>query len=155
MKASGIFCAFLISVMIISSVANNAIAETENFKVPAFAETTKILSLKEDDRVSMGYTIIWESSSEFDFRITDPLRKTILQFNGIGQRNFSFAATTTGTYILHFNNSLSHEDKMVTLNYSIQHYIMGIPQNMLLVIVIAVILVLAVAAFAVLGKPTY
>ena len=78
-----------------------------------------------------------------------------MQFRGIGQRNFSFAATATGTYILHFDNSLSPEDEIVTLNYSIQHYIMGIPQNMFLVIVIAVIVVLAVAAFAFLGKPTY
>ena len=154
MKLKGIFCTLLILAIIIGLATNGATAETENFKVSAFQETTRSINLQADDHVSMGYTIIGESS-EFDFRITDPLGKTVLQFNGTGQRNFSFAATTTGTYILHFNNSLSSEARIVTLNYSIQHYIMGIPQNMFLVIVIAVILVVAVAAFAFLGKPTY
>ena len=154
MKIEGISCVLLV-IMTISIFTNDVVAETENFKVPAFAETTKSLSLQADDQISMGYTIIGEPSSEFDFRITAPSGETILQFSGIGQRNFSFAATATGTYIMHFDNSLSSEEEVVTLNYSIQHYIMGIPQNMFLVIVIAVILVLAVAIFAFLGKPTY
>jgi hypothetical protein len=155
MKARGIAFILIILMIVAGSFLSNAFAETENFRVLAFAESQKSISLKENDHVSMGYTIIGESDSEFDFRITDPLGNTIFHFDGIGQRNFSFISTTTGTYILHFDNSLSSAPKIVTLNYSIEHYMWGIPQNLFLVIVIAIILVIAVATFAFLGKPAY
>ena len=155
MKVKGIFCALVVVTMNIALFTNNVFAETENFTVQAFAETTRSISLQQGDHVSIGYTIVAVSSSEFDFRITDPSGQTILNFTSTDARNVSFAATETGTYILHFDNSQSSDDKFVTWNYNTDQYVMGIPQSMFLVVIIAIILVIFAAVYAILGKSRY
>jgi len=45
------------------------------------------------------------------------------------------------------------EDKLVTLDYEIQHYIFGIPQMLFLTIIIVLISVAAVATFILMEKP--
>ena len=67
--------------------------------------------------------------------------------------SFSFLTTEAGTYTLHFDNTQSTETKTVTLNYDVEHYILGMPQEMFLTIVIVTLAVLTVAAFVLVGKP--
>jgi len=57
-----------------------------------------------------------------------------------------------GEYVLHFSNTDASEDKLVTLNYEIQHYIFGIPQMLFLTIIIVLVCVGAVATFILMGK---
>ncbi len=45
------------------------------------------------------------------------------------------------------------EDKLVTFDYEIQHYIFGIPQMMFLTIIIVLISVAAAATLILMGKP--
>jgi len=134
-------------------VAGNAYARTENFTVPPESEVSRLLSLHENDRVSIGFSVIGETTSELSFYVTDPTGEIILRYERVGQTNFSFLAEMTGTHVLHFDNTLSPESRMVTLNYDIEHLIMGVPQTLFLVMVIVVILILAIASFVMLGKP--
>lgn len=150
------FLLLLTLLLILTSLAtSNAKAQTENFTVPPETETTRTLNLRKDDRVAMGFTIVGKSANEINFYITDPNGNTIIRYNTVGQKSFSLTATTSGPYILHFDNTHSPEEKMVTLNYDIQHYILGLPQTLFYVIVIAVISVIGIAFFVLLAKPRY
>lgn len=54
---------------------------------------------------------------------------------------------------MHFSNSASSEDRLVSLDYEVQHYILGMPQMLFLTAVIVVVCVAAVAVFILMGKP--
>jgi len=138
--------------VLIGLVTGVAKATTENFTVPPRSEVTRQLKLQQNDRVAVSFSIVGESSHQLNFYLTDPNGKTILRHDRVGQTSFSFLAALTGTYVLHFDNSLSSESKMVTLNYDMEHYIMGMPQTLFLVIVIVGFLVLMIAAFVMMGR---
>lgn len=147
---------YLILFLLITTLISYGVnAETENFTVPPESEVTRTLNLKQDDRVAVGFTVVGDSTNELNLYVIDPYGNTILRYDTVGQKSFSFSATTPGIYTLHFDNSHSLENKMVTLNYDIQHYIWGIPQTLFLVLVIVVISVIGIAFFVLLGKPSY
>lgn len=139
--------------VLIGLVVGSAYATTETFTVPPESEVTRPLSLRENDRVSVGFSVVGESTNELNFYVTDPNGETILRHGRVGQKSLSFLAEMTGTYVLHFDNTHSPESKMVTLNYDIEHLVMGMPQTTFLVLVIVGILISAVAAFTLMGKP--
>jgi hypothetical protein len=143
---------FLLIASIISYSAN---ATTENFTVAPESEVTKSLNLQKDDRVAIGFTVVGQTTSALGFYVTDPNGNTVIQYGKVGQKSFSLHATIPGVYTLHFDNSLWQEEKMVTLNYDVQHYILGLPQTLFYVLVIAVISVIGIALFVLLGKTSY
>ncbi len=151
---NGIFLLMLF-LLIAGLVACSVEAETENFTVPPKNKVTKPLNLQEDDRVAISFTVIGQTTSALDFYITDPSGDTVVRHESVGQKSFSLHATASGVYTFHFDNSDFLEEKMVTLNYDVQHYILGIPQTFFYVLVIAVISVVGVAFFVLLGKRTY
>lgn len=139
--------------VVIGLVVGSAYATTENFTVPPGSEVTRSLSLHKNDRVSIGFSVVGESANGFNFYVTDPHGDIILHHERVGQKSLSFLAEMTGTYVLHFDNSHSSESKMVTLNYDIEHLIMGMPQAMFLVLIIVGVLIAAIATFTLMGKP--
>jgi hypothetical protein len=69
-----------------------------------------------------------------------------------GDFGYSFICDAEGDYTLHFVNSDLTESKLVTLDYEIDHYILGIPQMLFMTIVIAVASIVGVAVFIMLSK---
>lgn len=145
----------MLFLLIAGLVACSVEAGTETFSVPPETEVTKPLNLQEDDRVAIGFTVVGQTTSALDFYITDPSGNIVIQHESAGQRSFSLHAKTSGIYTFHFDNSNFLEEKMVTLNYDVQHYILGIPQTFFYVLVIAVISVIGIAFFVLLGKSSY
>lgn len=139
--------------VVFTSLVTSVLATTENFAVNPESEVTRSLSLHENDRVSVSFSVLGESTNELNFYVTDPNGGIILRYERVGQKSLSFLTKMAGTYVLHFDNLHSTEGKMVTLNYDIEHLIMGMPQTMFLVLIIVVILVFAVASFTLMGKP--
>lgn len=155
MQPKNAFLTLILLVVLVGLVLSSVNAETENFTVPPQSEITKSLSLREDDRVSIGFSVVGQSTSGLNFYITDPDGNTIMRRDTVGQLSSSFSAEMTGTYILHFDNTHSSESKTVALNYDIQHYIFGMPQTMFWVFVIIGVSVIAVAVFVLIGKAAY
>lgn len=145
----------ILFLLIVNLVAGSAKAETEQFTVDPESEVTIPLNLQKDDRVAIGFTVVGQSVNALNFYVTDPNGNTVSQYDSVGQKSFSLHATAPGVYTLHFDNSLWQEEKMVTLNYDVQHYIFGLPQTLFYVLVIAVISVIGIAFFVLLGKTTY
>jgi len=123
-----------------------------SFTVHGGEEVTKSINLAVDDRVLISFTVLGQSDSTLYFYITYP-NGTEKEFGKIGDFHHRFVCDAEGKCVLRFSNTDSSEDKLVTLNYEVEHYIFGIPQMLFLTIIIAVICVAAVATFVLMGKP--
>ena len=144
---------FLFIVMALSILVRNAKATTINFTVPEGEEITKPISLVAEDHVSVKFTVVGQTASTLHFYITDPHGDVKVEYSEIGNVDYSFVCDEAGEYVLHFHNIDMSEDKLVTLNYEIQHYIFGIPQMLFLTIIIVLVCMSAVATFTLMGKP--
>jgi len=126
-------------------------ATSMNFTVHGGEETTKPISLAVEDHVLLRFTIIGQTANTLYFYMTYP-NGTVKDFGIRGELEYSFICDTEGEYVLHFNNTDSTEDKLVTLNYEVDHYIFGMPQMLFLTVIIVLVSVAAVAVFILMGK---
>jgi len=143
---------FLFIAMAFSIFVQLAEATSMTITVHGGEEETKSLSLAVEDRVLIRFVVVGQSESSVHFFITYP-NGTEKDFGKKGDFHESFICDIEGECILRFSNIESTEDKLVTLNYEVEHYIFGIPQMLFLAIIIAVVCVAAVAVFILMGKP--
>jgi hypothetical protein len=127
-------------------------ATTTNFTVQGGGEQTRPISLAVEDHVLIKFSVVGSSDSTLHFSMTYP-NGTSKDFDTVGGYfYYSFVCDAEGQYVLHFSNAGSNVDKLVTLDYEVEHYIFGIPQMLFLAMIIAVVCVAAVAAFILMGK---
>jgi len=136
----------LLSTFIVIAAADNA-----SFTVQPQKEHAITLNLQETDSVSGSFSVVSDDESGINFYVNDPDGKPIQRYDNVKQKSFSFTAQTTGDYQLHFDNSVSSAySKTVALNYNITHYIMGMPQEQFLFLVIAAVALIGILAYAIL-----
>lgn len=146
MKKSILLLLVLLSLSLIVSTA-----KAETFTVPSLQEVTKSIGLSEGDKVSGSISVVGGTHNDVNFYITDPNGNIVQDYVRVTQTSFSFSASTTGTYIMHFDNSFSlFSSKSVTLDYTVTKSILGIPQEyfLILLVIIVVIIVAVVVALA-------
>ena len=143
---------FLFIAIAFSIIVQLAKATTMNFTVHSDEDVPKSISLAVEDRVLIRFTVVGPSDSALYFYISYP-NGTVKEFGKVGYFHYPFVCDAEGEYVLHFSNIDSTEDKLVTLDYEVQHYIFGIPQMLFLTIIIVLVCVAAVAVFILMGKP--
>ncbi len=143
----------LFAVIVLSILVQLAESTATSFSVARGEEKDIALKLEVEDRVSVKFTSIGHAEHALDFWITAPNQDIIVEFTKGANVDYRFVCDRAGDYTLHFSNRDGSEDKSVTLNYEIQHYIFGIPQMLFLAIIMAVVCVGAVATFTLMGKP--
>jgi hypothetical protein len=124
-------------------------ATTTQFTLKAGGEVTHPINLIADDRVLIQYKVISaiaDTSNTVQFSINFP-NGTVKEFGESGDFSYSFVCDAEGEYTLNFTNTDQTENKLVTLNYEIDHYIFGMPQMLFMVILIAVVSMVGVAVF--------
>jgi hypothetical protein len=141
---------FLVAI-IVSVFIPSVHAKALKFSVPRGEEWRQSFALAVDDRVILTFTVVGQIESSVHFSITYP-NGTESDFGERGYLEHRFVCVAEGECILHFDNRDPSEDKLVTLNYEVRHYLFGMPQMLFLAMVIVLILLAAVAAFALLGK---
>jgi hypothetical protein len=119
-------------------------------------EVTYPINLALEDRVLIQFKVVGgastgETSNTIRFSLVYP-NATEKDFGETGDFSYSFVCDADGNYTLRFVNDHLTENKMVTLDYEIDHYIFGIPQMLFMVILIAVVCVGGVAAFIALSR---
>ena len=150
-KPAFAFTLTVLSVVILVGTLGVAFATNASFILQPLKEHTIALDLKETDGVSGSFSTVSDDETGLNFYITDPYNNTILRYDNILQRSFSFTAEVEGISQLHFDNSLSNSSrKTVSLNYEITHYVMGLPQEQFLLIIIAAVAVIGLMLYAVL-----
>lgn len=142
----------LLLVVTLFAAIRLAEATATNFTVHGGEEVTKSLNLAIDDHVLIRFTVVGQSEQTLYFFMTYP-NGTVQDFGKTGSVHYPFVCDLEGEYVLHFSNTDSSEDKFVTLDYEVEHYIFGMPQMLFLTILIAIVCVAAVAAFIFMGKP--
>ena len=141
----------VLSVFLLVGFSGVAVGDNASFTLQPLKEHTITLSLHETDSVSGSFSIVSDDEIGASFYVTDPYNNTILHYDDVLQRSFSFTAEVDGNYQLHFDNSLSDVNrKTVSLNYNITRYIMGMPQEQFLFIVIAAVALIGIMLYAVL-----
>jgi hypothetical protein len=127
-------------------------ATSMDFTVQGGQEEVKSISLAVEDHVLIRFSVVGLSDSSLNFSMTYP-NGTVKDFGKVGYFYYPFVCDAEGEYVLHFSNINSTVDKLVTLDYEVEHYIFGIPQMLFLTIIIVIVCVAAVAVFILMGKP--
>jgi hypothetical protein len=127
-------------------------ATAESFTVRAGQEETKILNLAPEDHVQIKFTVTGRTTNVLDSYITDPYGSVLETFDNTSSGDYAFICSHEGEYKLHFFNVASTEDKLVSLDYEVEHYIFGMPQMLFLTFIVAGICVAAVAVFILMSK---
>lgn len=143
---------YLIPLILLSFCLVVGIARAETFTVPPLHEHTTSIGLSDGDKVSGSISVVGGSGNDINFYVTDPNGNTIRRYDRVTQTSFSFSASMTGTYVMHFDNSFSLlSSKSVTLDYTVTKTILGIPQEYFLVLLIVVVVII-VAVVVVLAR---
>jgi hypothetical protein len=129
-------------------------AATLSITVKNGEEVIQPISLVVEDRILIQVKVIGTTSSGIQFSMACP-NGTVQNFGEVVDFTTSFVCDLEGEYKLNFTNTYQTENKLVTLNYNIDHYIFGIPQTLFLVILIGVVSVVGVAVFIGLSRKPY
>jgi len=144
----------LLTILIATMLLSCAYATVLTFTVPAGEETTKPLGLSIDDHVIIKISVIGNGGDNtLDFSLNYPNGTVKRAFFQSGSIDYPFVCDLEGQYTLNFSNVAYAHGKLVSVDYEIEHYILGMPQTFFLTIVIAVVCVAAVAVFILMGKP--
>lgn len=146
-------CASLIILVLTASFVGFGEATTLSFNVKQ-EEVIQSINLVVEDRVLLQVKVIGATSSFIQFSMTFP-NGTVQNFGELSDFSTSFVCDLKGEYKLNFTNNDENENKLVTLNYNIDHYILGMPQTLFLVIIIAVVSLVGVAVFIGLSRKPY
>jgi len=154
LRTCHVFCIFLIVLTALSSSIRFGQATVASFTVRAGEETTRPLSLAVEDRVAIKFAVVGgQGGSTLDFWITCPNGTDKAINFDVGNLDYRFVCDKEGEYVMHFSNVGSFEDMFVSLDYEVQHYILGVPQMLFLTIIVVLVCVAAVAVFILMGKP--
>ena len=145
------FC-LIISVLITFLVVVGE-AATASITLKPGAEVIQPIGLVVEDRVLVQFNVIG-GTKLIQFSVTFP-NGTVQNFGEVGSFSSSFVCDLDGECTLNFTNTDQTENKLVTLNYEIDHYILGMPQMLFMVILIVVVSLVGVAVFIGLSRKPY
>jgi hypothetical protein len=147
-------CTCLIILALTAVLVGLGEATTASLNVKPDEEILQPVNLITEDRVLIQFKVIGASSSLVHFSLIFP-NATVKDFGKVSSYSTSFVCDLEGEYKLNFTNTDQTENKLVTLNYEIDHYILGMPQMLFMVILIAVVSVVGVAVFIGLSRKPY
>jgi hypothetical protein len=137
--------------MLIASLISLSNAATLSMTVPAGEEVNRKIDLEKDDRIAIKFTAVGAENSLISFSIFYP-NATEIRFGEVGVFDYSFTCDIEGEYLMSFVNNDINDNKLVTLNYDVEHYIFGMPQMLFLAIAITTICLAMLAIYVLLGQ---
>jgi hypothetical protein len=143
-------CLMLILCLFIGAI-EIAHATTESLNVEAGKDLVCKINLESEDRVQLTFVTIGQAYSNLRFSIVLP-NSTVINLGEIDQYSTSFTSDAKGTCELHFDNTNSSETALVSLNYEVEHYILGMPEMIFILVAIAVLLMVIVTGYIIMGK---
>jgi len=151
LKPAFTLAVFILGALVLLAFTGATFGDNAHFTIEPLKTHSITLSLHETDSVSGSFSVVSNDETGVNFIVTDPYNNTVLQYDNVLQKSFSFTADTDGNYQLHFGNSVSDVySKTVSLNYNVTSYIMGMPQEQFLLLVVAAVAVIGLMLYAVL-----
>ncbi len=140
---------FLVLSVLLFTLIPQIMADTTALQVLPHEEKAIAFTLSAGDSASV--TLVMNSAATVDFWITDPQSRNVTAYSHTGNAEFSFDAQTSGTFLFHvYNRNL--ETALGTLNYTLVHRILGVPQEIFLLLVIVVIVFIMLFVWAASSK---
>jgi len=134
-------------------LAERVAATAETISVPAGQTVGRNIDLNADDEVSGRITVVGDDESKgINFTVVGPSNQIVWPTQKVTVTNFRFSASEKGTYRFIFDNSMSLVDKTVTFNYDVRHYWFGLPQEVVLMLIVVFVGVLALVIYAMASK---
>lgn len=144
-------CCLLFCLCLIISSFGIVHATTESLNIEAGKEIICKIDVTSGDRVQLTFVTTGQASSNLSFSIMYP-NSTVISLGELDQYSTRFTSDDTGTCQLRFDNTNSSESSFVALNYNVEHYILGIPQMIVVLIAIVVLLMVTVSGYIIMGK---
>jgi hypothetical protein len=137
---------FLLLTLSLLATACTVSADIGTFQILPLQQQTITLNLNNGDSVSG--TVVVNGQGLIDFWISDPQDINVTNYGNVGQTDFSMNAQTSGTFTLHMLNTSADSSVSVTINYNATYRILGMPQELFLVLVIVGIALLFIIVWA-------
>ena len=125
-------------------------ADTGTFQIQPLQQQTITLNLNNGDSVTG--TVVVNGQGVIDFWISDPQGTNVTNYGNVGQTGFSMNAQTSGNFTLHMFNPDANSSVSATINYNPNYTIMGMPQELFLLLVIVGIALLLIVVWALSSK---
>ena len=118
--------------------------------VPAGEEIHHKIDLEKDDHLFLQFSVVGTHHNAISFSIIYPdgSEKNLGQTGNFEEH---FICDMEGEYTLNFVNEDTSESKLVSFNYKIDQYVLGIPKLMFQALVIVVICLAMISAFILLS----
>jgi hypothetical protein len=128
-------------------------ATTESLNIEAGKELVCKINVVSEDRVQLTFVTTGQASSNLSISIMFP-NSTVINLGELDQYSTRFTSNVKGTCELHFDNTNSSENAFVALNYNVEHYILAVPEMIFVLVAIAVLLMVVVSGYIIMGKYT-
>jgi hypothetical protein len=151
MRLNQLVCLLVVSTLLITMFVASVQAATESLNIQAGEDSVRKINMSAEDHIRISFTVLSQSPSSFRFWIVFP-NGTTRNYEESTSYNISFVSGVQGECELHFDNTNSTSNQLVTLNYEIEHYYFGIPEIPFLIIVIGVLLLCIVTGYVIMGK---
>jgi hypothetical protein len=141
----------LADVTLMLALAGTVQAATLSLNLQAGTEVVRAIDLAAGDHVLLKFSTVGDDPTAMHFWVAFP-NGTTTDYGEVGQREMYFVSETSGSFIMHFDNSDSPSSKLLTLNYEVEHYYFGMSSVLFIIVAIAVLLVCVVAGYLMMGK---
>jgi len=149
LRKGSIFLFLLLTFSLLATVCS-VVADTGTYPIQPLQQQTIKLNLNNGDSVTG--TIVVNGQGMIDFWISDPQGMNVTNYSNAGQTSFSINAQTSGTFTFHMFNPSADSSISVTINYNPNYTILGMPQELFLLLVIVGIALLLVVVWALSSK---
>jgi hypothetical protein len=142
---------FILFVVLVPALVSQAYASVESVSVKPGDEFVRGLQVANSDVVSLTFNVLGSDPSSLHFSVLFP-NGTSVDFGAKSQGLFSFHIDADGKCLLIFENGESSDAQQLTLDYSVEHYVFGLPMLVFVLLAVAVLLVFVIAGYMVMGK---
>jgi hypothetical protein len=137
---------FLLLTFSLFATVCSVIADTRTCEIEPQQQQTITLNLNNGDSVSG--TIVVNGQGLIHFWISDPQGMNVTDYGNVGKTDFSLNAQTSGTFTLHMFNTSPDSSVSATINYNATYRILGMPQELFLLLVIVGVALLLIIVWA-------
>jgi hypothetical protein len=141
----------LIVLCLMVVAVRTAQASTLSINIKPGKSFVQTLQLAYGDQVTLSFRVLGSPPTTLHLSVVLP-NGTTIDYGTKSQGSVSFFTDVEGECQLDFENNSTSDTQLLTLDYDVEHYILGMPMLLFVLLAIAVLLVFVVAGYIIMGK---
>jgi hypothetical protein len=126
-------------------------AKTESINVEPTKDFVRTLQLAGGDQVSVTFKVLGPAPGALHFS-TVLTNGTTIDYGAKNEGSIIFSTDVEGECQLRFVNDGSSDSQLLTLDYNVEHFVLGIPMLLFILLAVAVLMVFVIAGYIAMGK---